>query len=379
MFVPRRLGLDRILASHSVLLLGPRRTGKSSLIRNALSANRTYNLLFADVFQRLSRRPSLIREELRPGDRLVVIDEIQKLPVLMDEVHAMIEEHGVRFLLTGSSARKLRRTHTGLMAGRARTRHLWPFVSSELADFDLARALSTGLLPPVWLAEDPWDELGSYVGEYLAEEIRAEALARNLPAFSRFLHTAALTNADLVSFESVARDAQVPPRTVREYYHVLSDTLIAEQVEPLRTGRKAVSHAKVYFFDIGVVNRLVGRHSVPEGTDEYGKAFEWLVFHELRTWRDSSGIDLPIRFWRTHDSQEVDFVLGDDVAVEVKATQLADDKHTRGLLALDRDAPMRRLILVTRDPARRALGRVEVWPWRELFEAIWAGELMGAP
>jgi predicted AAA+ superfamily ATPase len=316
-----------------------------------------------------------VREELQSTDRLIVIDEIQKLPVLMDEVHACIEEGNARFLLTGSSARKLQRTHTGLMAGRARIRHLWPFSCVEAPAFDLHRALEIGLLPPVWLGGDPRGELASYASAYLTEEIRAEALARNLPAFSRFLHTAALTNAGIVSFESVARDAQVPARTVREYFQVLHDTLIATVLEPLAAGRKAISHGKCYFFDIGVVHQLIGRNAIPEGTDEYGKAFEWFVFHELRAWRDSTGSDLPIRFWRTHDGAEVDFVLGDDIAIEVKASTMAQPKHAQGLRRLHEARPMRRRLLVTRDPARRQMGDIEVWPWLAFVTALWAGEI----
>ena len=186
MYIERIIPIVKELQKSSVLLLGPRRTGKSA------PPHRIYDLLKSDVFLRLSQRPSLIRESLTPNDSLIVIDEIQKLPVLMDEVHVMIEEKGVRFLLTGSSARKLKRTHTSLMAGRARTRLLAPFVSAELPTLDLDRALTYGMLPPVQLSDEPLEELGSYVGTYLREEIQAEALSRNIEGFSRFLARAAL-------------------------------------------------------------------------------------------------------------------------------------------------------------------------------------------
>jgi predicted AAA+ superfamily ATPase len=374
----------RDLHKRGVLLLGPRRTGKTALLRNEVRADRTYNLLHADVFQRLSARPWLIREELGPSDQLVAIDEIQKLPVLMDEVHSLIEERGVRFLLTGSSARKLRRTHTSLMAGRARTRHLHPLVSAETPSWDLDRALLTGTLPPVYLADDPWEELASYVGEYLHEEIRAEALARRVESFSRFLHTAALTNAQVVNFEGVARDAQVPARTVREYYQLLEDTLLGYLVEPMQTrtdrpSRKAVSRAKFYLFDLGVLHALLGRRALPDGSDDHGRAFETLIALELLAWRSYEAPLESVRYFRTRDGVEVDFVIGDHTAIEVKATKLAQERHARGLLVMQEVHPMRRRILVTRDPHPRSLHvrgvSVQVLPCREFLVRLWDGEL----
>jgi predicted AAA+ superfamily ATPase len=204
----------------------------------------------------------------------------------------------------------------------------------------------------------------------LQEEIRAEALARNVESFSRFLHTAAFCNAQLVNYEAVARDAQVPARTVREYFQILTDTLIGTVLEPLVVGRKAVSHGKFYFFDIGVANALSGRTSTPEGSAEYGAAFETWIFHELNSWRGTLAPHVPIRFWRTHEGQEVDFVLGDDVAIEAKPTRLASERDCRGLLALDAAHPMRRRILVTRDPAPRRLGSVEVMPYLDFVQAL---------
>jgi uncharacterized protein len=197
----RSIPLREDLKRTSVLRLGPRRTGKSFLIRKQLKVDRTYNLLRADTFQVLSARPSLIREELTSASRLIAIDEIQKLPSLMDEVHLMIEEHGTRFLLTGSSDRKLKRSHTSLMAGRAKTRHLFPFTTYEVPAWDLFRVLRFGLLPPVFLADDAEETVSTYVGDYLREEIQAEALTRKIENFSRFLHRAAMSNAELLNAE----------------------------------------------------------------------------------------------------------------------------------------------------------------------------------
>jgi predicted AAA+ superfamily ATPase len=364
-----------------VLLLGPRRVGKSAFIRNELRADRVYDLLHADVFQRLATRPSLLREELRPTDRVVAIDEVQKLPALLDEVHACIEEHRVRFLLSGSSARKLRRSHPSLMAGRAKTCTLGPFVSAEVPELDLDRALLFGMLPPVLFSDDPWDELGSYAGQYLQEEIRAEALARNVEAFSRFLHVAALANATVLSFESVARDAQVPARTVREYFQVLADTLVGHLLPPLAAGggraaRKAISHAKFYLFDLGVTHRILGRRALPVGSDEYGRAFESFLALELLAWCAYRGQGEELRFYRTRAGVEVDFVLG-DVGIEAKAGVLATERDARGLCALEEVHPLRRRLIVSRDPTPRRFvvrgAQIEVLPWAEFLGELWAG------
>lgn len=346
MHIPRRLDLRADLERKSVLLLGPRQTGKTALIRNELQPDHVYDLLRADVFQTLASRPSVIREALRPSDRLVVIDEIQKLPSLMDEVHGLIESTATRFVLTGSSARKLRRSHTSLMGGRARTRRLYPFVSAEV-EIDIPRALEVGLLPPIWLSPEPWTDLGDYVGTYLKEEIQAEALTRNIEAFSRFLSRAALSNGEMLNFESVARDAQVPARTVREYYQVLIDTNLGYMLEAFQTpARKAVSHARFYFFDNGVVNRLVGRKSVPPGSTEFGVAFETYLCHELHAWREYTRSEEPLTFWRTHDQQEVDFLLGDHTAIEVKGSTLVHEHDASGLRSLAAHHPLRRKVIV---------------------------------
>ncbi len=373
-YIQRKLELKTVLQNKSVLLLGPRRTGKSALIRHEFPDAKVYNLLKADEFQRLSARPSAIRESLvAEPKRLVIIDEIQKLPQLMDEVHLMIEELGQRFLLTGSSARKLRRTHTSLMAGRAKIIYLHPFVSAEVPNFDLDRTLLYGQLPPIYLSTDPEDELSGYVGEYLKEEIQAEALSRNIDNFSRFLDRAAYTNAQLINFESVASDAQVPARTVREYYSVLEDTLIGKMLEPIQQigSRKVISRAKFYFFDTGVVHQLQKIYSLPELSAGYGDAFESFIFHELRTYLNYNNRRESLHFWRTTNGVEVDFILGGKIGIEVKASRSVDSKDMKGLRALAEEGKMVRLIVVSRDPERRQVGDIEIWPYRMFLEALW--------
>lgn len=375
MYVRRLIPIQKALQRKSVLLLGPRRTGKSALVQKEVQAARVYNLLQSDVFQRLSQRPSLIRESLTPRDRLIVIDDIQKLPVLMDEVHAMIEETPTRFLLTGSSARKLRRSHTSLMAGRAKSLRLFPFVSAEIEDFDLKRALNFGTLPPVYLSDDPWDELSTYVGDYLKEEILAEALTRRIENFSRFLHTAALTNGELVNFEAVASDAQVPARTVREYYALVGDTLMGNMIRSIEgtRKRKAISTGKFYFFDVGVLNSLMGRKSLPEGSPEHGKALEHLLYLELKAYSSYSGKEAEVRFWRTYQGDEVDFVVEPDAAIEVKATRLVTERHLKGFQAIQKVRRFKRRIVVSRDPEKRVLEGIEIHPVLEFLKELWGG------
>src|SRR5258708_5395809 len=252
-YIPRALDLAALAKRKSLFLFGPRQTGKTALLKNALPGAKVYDLLDGDVFRALSYRPSRLGEELEPGNKLVVLDEIQKLPVMLDEVHRLIEERNIRFVLTGSSARKLRRGGVNLLGGRAPSRTLHPFTYLELGSgFALDRALDRGLLPSIYFSSNPKEDLGAYVGNYLKEEIAAEALTRNVPAFSRFLEVAALGHGTMLNYSQVASDAQAPVSTVREYFHILEDTLVARPLPAwTRTKtRKAIGTAKHYFFDI---------------------------------------------------------------------------------------------------------------------------------
>ena len=226
-YIERLVDLNVLLDKKSHFLLGPRQTGKTFLIRHTLENSRVYDLLDAEIYLALSRNPKLIAEELQPQDRTVVIDEIQKLPELLNEVHRLIETYRIRFLLTGSSARKLRRGGINLLGGRARTKYLHPLTYKELkSHFDLSRAIERGLIPSIYFSDDPRADLQAYAGSYLQQEILAEGATRNIPAFSRFLRVAALCNASIVNFTNVANDAQVARTTVYEYFEILKDTLI---------------------------------------------------------------------------------------------------------------------------------------------------------
>lgn len=376
--VERALDLAGGLARKSYFLLGPRQTGKTTLVRQQVPQARVYDLLDSSVYLALSQRPGRLAEELGPAERLVVIDEVQRLPELLNEVHRLIEQRGLRFLLTGSSARKLRRGGVNLLGGRARTWHLHPLSARELgARFDLGRAVTHGLLPSIYLSDDPAADLEAYAGTYLQQEIVAEGATRNVPAFSRFLKVAALCNASVVNFTAVASDAQVARTTVYEYFEILRDTLILHEVPAWTRARtrKPLVSSKYYFFDVGVASSLQGRLVRPR-TPEFGAAFETWIFHELVCHRDYAG-GAAIHHWRSASGFEVDFLLDDHTAIEVKAKQNVGPRDVRALEALMEERPVRRALCVSLEARTRRVGAVTILPWRKFLDALWAGEYEG--
>jgi predicted AAA+ superfamily ATPase len=374
-YISRLLSLTSLLKEKSHFLFGPRQTGKTLLVTNDLPRVRMYDLLDTSVYLRLSHHPGRLSEELSPDDRFVVIDEIQRLPELLHEVQRLIEKSHLHFLLTGSNARKLRRGGVNLLGGRARVKHLHPFVRKELGErFELQRALTSGLLPSIYFSANPAADLEAYAGTYLQQEIVAEGSARNIPAFSRFLRIAALCNGMVVNFTNVANDAQVPRTTVYEYFEVLKDTLIISELPAWQQSkkRKPLVSSKFYFFDIGVAGFLQGRHVSP-GTAEYGEAFETYIAHELRAYSDYQSGD-PLAFWRSASGYEVDFVIGDHTAVEVKAKQNVGPQDLRSLSALAEEKKLKRYICVSLEPSKRTVGSIQVLPYQDFLDALWGGE-----
>ena len=374
-FIKRLLDPRRLLAKKSHFMLGPRQTGKTTLVREQLQGVQTYDLLDSAVFVTLSQRPGQLGEEIGPTTKYIVIDEIQRIPELLHELHRLIESRGIRFLLTGSSARKLRRGGVNLLGGRARTVYMHPFSWKELGTlFDLRRALSAGLLPPHYFSDDPVADLRAYAGTYLQQEIMAEGATRNIPAFSRFLKVAALSNASVVNFTNVANDSQVPRTTVYEYFEILRDTLVLHELPAWRKSvtRKPLVSSKYYFFDVGVVGSLQGRQFHP-GTPEYGEAFETYIMHELVCHRDYvSGESLT--FWRSASGYEVDFIIGDHTAIEVKAKKNVSAVDLRSLRALAEEGIMRRYLSVSMESRTRYVDGITILPYGKFLEALWAGE-----
>lgn len=374
----RRAPVAEWAATRSCFIFGPRLTGKSSLLRRLFAgpANAPmYDLLDHRDYARLLAAPHRLGEEIPPSARLVVIDEVQRLPELLSEVHRLIETRRIRFVLTGSSARKLRRGGVNLLGGRARTRYLRPFTRQELGGrFDLNRAIQHGLLPPIYLGDEPKDDLAAYIGNYLQQEIAAEGLTRNIPGFSRFLEVAARSNATVVNFTQVASDAAVPRTTVHEYFEILKDTLIASEIPAFRETktRKALASSKWYFFDPGVASALQGRLVTPR-TPEFGPAFETYLLHELLSYRDYAG-GPEVSHWKSRSNLEVDFILGDHTAVEIKGKTSVVERDLRGLRALAEERRMKRLICVALEDRPRRVGGLQILPYGQFLDALWAGE-----
>lgn len=369
------LDLPDFLSKRSHFLFGPRQTGKTSLIRHSLEGTKVYDLLDTSVFLSLSRDPGRIAQELETRDRIVVIDEIQLLPILLNEVHRLIESRGIRFLLTGSSARKLRRAGINLLGGRARLKYFHPLTWKELGDrFELGRAVARGLLPSMYFSDDPQADLEAYTGAYLQQEIVAEGAARNVPAFSRFLRVAAHCNATIVNFTNLANDAQVARTTVYEYFEILKDTLIVHELPAwkMTKKRKPFSSSKYYFFDVGVVAALQGRAFRP-GTPEFGEGFETYLMHELTSYADYiSGESLA--YWRSKSGFEVDFILGEHTAIEVKAKANVSPRDLAPLRALAEEKLLKRYVCVSLEPRARKVDGLSLMPLDAFLRALWAGE-----
>ena len=373
--VRRAADLAAWMARKSHFLLGPRQTGKSHLIRQALPKAKVFDLLDSSVYLSLSQNPGRLAEEITAADRVVVIDEVQRLPELLNEVHRLIETRGTRFLLTGSSARRLRAKGVNLLGGRARMRHLHPLTRHELgARFDLDRALARGLLPSIYLSDDPAADLSAYAGTYLQQEVAAEGATRNVPAFSRFLRVAALANATLVNFTNIASDAQVPRTTVYEYFEILKDTLILNEVPAWAASRqrKPIVSSKYYFFDVGVVGALQGGAAVTQALGQ-GLAFETYLLQELKTYSDYVSGD-PVSFWRSTSGYEVDFLIGDHTAVEVKAKTAVGPHDLRSLRALGDEGHFKHLLCVSLETRRRQVGNITLLPYGQFLDRLWAGE-----
>ncbi|HCU24680.1 MAG TPA: AAA family ATPase, partial [Deltaproteobacteria bacterium] len=307
-------------------LWGPRQVGKSTLLQQQFPKAKFYDLLNTEKKTQFLLEPSRLRQEiLSQKPRQVVLDEIQKVPALLDEVHWCVENTATQFILCGSSARKLKRGAANLLGGRAWRFELFPLTSQELRkDFDLLRALNHGLLPHHYLMDRPERSLSAYVLDYLAEEIQAEALVRNVPSFARFLQAATLTHGHLLNYANVARDCGVSPKTVREYYQILEDTLLGHSLEPWRRSRqrRLIETSKFYFFDVGLVRALTGMRKIQEGTEEFGRQFEHFLIEEIRAYLSYREIHLPLSFWRTSTQLEVDLIVGDmESAIEFKSCE----------------------------------------------------------
>lgn len=389
-YIPRIIDIQSRLSRRSLFLFGPRQTGKSSLISNQLAEEPrlSWSLLNARIRRRCQDDPGVLRDEIMTRgirDGLVVIDEIQKVPELLDEVHLLIEETDIRFLLTGSSARRLKEQGVNLLGGRAGKINLHPFVYPEIRSrqVTLDKILMYGMLPSVILADEPDEILDNYINVYLQEEIAGEGLVRQLPKFERFLDVAAITNAEELNYSNIASDIMMSRTAVKEWYGILYDTLIAFSVPPYtRTQkRKTVETERFYFFDAGIVRHLLGLGPVSDTQTEFGKLFETYMANELRAYLDYNRRKERLCYWRTSQAAyEVDFIIGDEIAIETKTTRLVNErKDLRGLRALKEEGIFSKFILVSRDSiVRTTEDGILLLPWQEFLVWLWDGRILSS-
>lgn len=376
--IKERLLNIQLPPKHSAFLWGPRKTGKTYWINKNYNESPLIDLLKTDIFADYASHPSLLRERYLKYDGLIVIDEIQMVPDLLNEIHWMIENTNVSFLMTGSSARKLRRGHANLLAGRAWRYSMTPLSYVETEGFDLEEVFVSGLLPPHFLSVDPIQDLRAYVADYLKEEIAAQAVIQNIPAFAQFLRAAALTSGELLNYTNIGRESGVSAKVVRNYFQILEDTLIGYRVQPWRKVRKRrlIETEKFYLFDVGLTNYLA-RRSPKIGTPESGHSLENYILMELKAYQAYRNPELDISYWRTSTGFEVDFILGNmQVALEVKGSSKVHSAHTRGLKALLEEHQVEKAVVVAMERQPRILEYgVEVLPWQEFLERLWTGKL----
>lgn len=364
----------------SIFLFGARQTGKSTILRQQFPDSIYVDLLDNSVKERYQRRPTLLYETLKDKEEgtLVIIDEIPEVPELLNEVHRLIVEFGLVFILCGSSARKLKRKGHNTLGGRAFPVYLYPFVSAEIPDFDIDRAVAYGTIPPHYLAKNPRRLLAGYIDVYLKEEIKEEALVRNLNAFHRFLEVAALTDGEIVNYNNIAQDCGVHATTVNAYFDILEDSLMGYRIPAFRKvmKRRLMQAPKFYYFDIGVANHLLHRKEMSRGSVDYGHAFEHLVIQEIYAWLHYTHSEETLSYWRTYTGIEVDAVIGDArVAIEIKSTEEIQSRHTKGLKAFGEEHSDSRRMVVSLDKFNRRIGDIECVYVLDFFKMLWSGEI----
>ncbi len=369
-------------AGQSAFLWGARKTGKSTWLRERFPGSLYYDFLKTDVMLELARQPARLRQQLlasEPGalGNPIILDEVQKVPQLLDEVQGLIESHRLRFVLCGSSARKLKRGQANLLGGRAWRFEMHPLVSVEVPKLDLLQALNRGLIPAHYSQVQYRRTLRAYVQDYLKEEVFAEGLTRNVGAFSRFFDAVGYSHGELINYANIARDCGVDAKTVKEYYQILVDTLLGSFVEPFkrRQSRQVIGKApKFYLFDVGVAGALTQRDIAEPRGEQFGRAFEHFIYMEILAYRSYGDLAYPINFWRTKSGLEVDFVLAHgEVAIEVKGAGRVSEPDLHALRSFAEEFKPRHALLVCSEREERVTGTVRVVPWRTFLKKLWEG------
>ncbi len=383
----KRLLNMKLPARQSAFLWGARKTGKTTYLKKRFPKSIVYDFLKTDLFLEIAKRPSLLRERLLAEDKAalkepIILDEVQKIPQVLDEIHWLIENKKLRFILCGSSARKLKRGHANLLGGRAWRYELFPLVTQELGQIDLLRVLNHGLIPLHYLQndEDCKKSLTAYAQDYLKEEIFAEGLTRNIPAFSRFFEAFGYSHGEITNYTNIARECGIDAKTVKEYYQILVDTLLAARVTPFKKqqSRQVITKApKYYLFDVGVAGYLTKRHLSEQKGIEFGRAFEHFMLMEIIAHRSYAGKDFTINFWRTKTGLEVDFILDNGkVAIEIKGASRVDKKNIHGLNAFTQSYSPKKSIVVCNEKQKRTHGKIDILPWQIFLNELWAGKIV---
>ncbi len=363
-----------------MFLFGARQTGKSTLLKERFKDAIYYDLLIPNVRKAFKRNPESFREALsdKPAGTLVIVDEIQKVPELLDVVHWLMVNNGLQFILSGSSARKLKRSGANTLGGRAIPETLYPLVWPEVTDFQIDRAVQNGMIPRHYMVENATKRLEGYVKVYLEEEIREEGEVRELDAFERFMEVAAISDGEMLNYSNIATDCGVTAKTVKAYFQILYDTLIGYEIPAFRKEikRRIVQAPKFYYFDVGLANYLMGRHALKRGSDDYGHAFEHLVMQEIIAYKGYKDKRESISYWHTYDKKEVDAVIGDaKIAIEIKSCEEVKTRHKAGLKAFKEEHPDCRLILVSLDPITRKSEDKELIYVTDFLKMLWNGEI----
>ena len=365
----------------AMFLFGGRQVGKSTLLKERFPKAVYIDLLNSELRNRYRQHPEEFRESLlrHAPETLVIVDEIQKVPDLLDEVHWLMVNKGLFFILSGSSARKLKKSGANNLGGRAIPETLFPLVSAEIPDFDLDRAIQNGMIPRHYMVANARNRLKSYIELYLKEEIIEEAAVQKVDDFIRFLEVAAISNGEMLNYENVAADCGVSANTVKAYYQILCDTLLGFEVPAYRKviKRKLTKSSRFYFFDVGIANYLTGRHHLAPKTPEYGHAFEHLVMQEIVAYLGYKGIEEKLTYWHTYDDIEVDAVIGDArVAIEIKSADSIQTNHKKGLVEFAKEHPNVKQILVSRDRISRRSGDIDLYYVIDFFKALWNDEIV---
>ncbi|MCR4858831.1 MAG: AAA family ATPase [Bacteroidales bacterium] len=365
----------------AMFLFGGRQVGKSTLLKERFPKAVYFDLLNSELRNRFRQHPEVFRESLLryPPETLVIVDEIQKVPDLLDEVHWLMVNRGLFFILSGSSARKLKKSGANNLGGRAIPETLFPLVSAEIPDYDLERAVQNGMIPRHYMVANARNRLKSYIELYLKEEIIEEAVVQNVDDFVRFLEVAAISDGEMLNYENVAADCGVSANTVKAYYKILCDTLLGFEVPAYSKviKRKLTKASRFYFFDVGIANYLTGRHHLAPKTPEYGHAFEHLVMQEIAAYLGYSNSEEKLTYWHTYDNQEVDAVIGDArVAIEIKSTDSVQASHKKVLAEFAKEHPNVRQILVSRDRVTRRSGDVDLYYVTDFFKELWEGKII---